>query len=133
MRRLYRDRWDKKVAGVCGGLGQFLKLDPTIIRLLVIFLCVITGLLPFLIIYVVIWILIPLGPRIYIEIKCKKIYLSDRDKKIAGVCAGIARRFNFDPNILRLITILALFITGFFPILITYFVGILVIPKRYNP
>jgi phage shock protein C len=32
-KRLYRSRYERKVAGVCGGLGEFLGIDPTIIRL----------------------------------------------------------------------------------------------------
>ena len=132
MRRLYRDRWDKKVAGVCGGIGQFLKLDPTIIRLFVVFFFVLTGLLPIAIIYVTGWMLIPLGPTTYIEIKCKKLYLSERNKKIAGVCCGIAKTFDLDPTIVRLATLFALFITGFFPILITYVVGMCIIPKKHH-
>lgn len=32
--KLYRSRSDRKLAGVCGGLGQYLGVDSTIIRLL---------------------------------------------------------------------------------------------------
>lgn len=34
MKRLFRSDSDRMVAGICGGLGQFLTLDPTILRLL---------------------------------------------------------------------------------------------------
>lgn len=34
MRKLYRSNTDKKICGVCGGLGEYLNVDPTIIRLL---------------------------------------------------------------------------------------------------
>ncbi len=33
-KRLYRSRDERMIAGVCGGLGQYLNIDPTIIRLL---------------------------------------------------------------------------------------------------
>ncbi len=36
-RRLYRSRTDKMIAGVCGGLGEYLDVDPTLIRLLFVF------------------------------------------------------------------------------------------------
>lgn len=36
-KRLYRSLTDRKIAGVCGGLGEHLNIDPTIIR--IIFLC----------------------------------------------------------------------------------------------
>lgn len=32
-RKLYRSRDDRMIAGVCGGLGDYLKIDPTLIRL----------------------------------------------------------------------------------------------------
>ena len=32
-KRLYRSRTDKQLAGVCGGLGRYFDIDPTIIRL----------------------------------------------------------------------------------------------------
>mgnify|MGYP000556079925 CR=1 FL=1 len=33
-RRLYRSRSDRMIAGVAGGLGEYLNMDPTIVRLL---------------------------------------------------------------------------------------------------
>lgn len=34
VRRLFRSREDRMVAGVCGGLAEFTNLDPTLVRLL---------------------------------------------------------------------------------------------------
>ncbi len=33
MKKLYRSRTDKKICGVCGGIGEYFNVDPTIIRL----------------------------------------------------------------------------------------------------
>lgn len=33
-KRLYRSRQDRMIAGVCGGLGEYFNIDPTLIRLL---------------------------------------------------------------------------------------------------
>jgi phage shock protein C len=33
-KRLYRSRSDRMVSGVCGGLGEYLGIDPTVVRLL---------------------------------------------------------------------------------------------------
>jgi phage shock protein PspC (stress-responsive transcriptional regulator) len=33
-KRLYRSRTNRMVSGVCGGLGEFANVDPTIVRLL---------------------------------------------------------------------------------------------------
>lgn len=130
MKRLFRDRWDKKVAGVCGGLGQFLKIDPTIIRLLVVMICIFTAVLPVLILYIVAWMLIPLGPPTYIEFECKKLYRSVQDRKISGICGGIAESLGIDPTIVRIVVLFALLITGVIPVLVGYIVGTLIIPEK---
>ena len=33
MRRLYRSSRDKMISGVCGGLGEYFGIDPTLLRL----------------------------------------------------------------------------------------------------
>ncbi|PWR71374.1 PspC domain-containing protein [Methanospirillum lacunae] len=60
-KRIYRSRNDKILGGVCSGIGQYLDIDPVIIRLialLLLFTCG-TGIL----IYICAWILIPLEPE----------------------------------------------------------------------
>jgi phage shock protein C len=32
-KKLYRSKTDRRIAGVCGGLGNYFDIDPTIIRL----------------------------------------------------------------------------------------------------
>jgi phage shock protein C len=59
-RRLYRSNSDKMIAGICGGLAEYMDGDPTLIRLIMVFLCLITGVLPLFIVYLVGWIIIPL-------------------------------------------------------------------------
>lgn len=62
MKRLYRSRTDRMVAGICGGLGEVYNLDPTLIRLGLVFLGLATGILPLLVAYIVGIIIIPQGP-----------------------------------------------------------------------
>jgi phage shock protein C len=57
-KRLYKSRRDRKLFGVCGGLGDYFDLDPTIIRILFIFLTLLsfgTGI----ILYIVMAIFVP--------------------------------------------------------------------------
>ena len=42
----------------------------------------------------------------------KKLYLSDTDKKIGGVCGGLAQYFDIDPTIVRIIWFVAVFFYG---------------------
>jgi len=63
MKKLYRSRTDRKIAGICGGLGEVLDIDPTFVRLVVVFTTVATGIVPGVITYVAAWWLIPEGPE----------------------------------------------------------------------
>jgi len=62
MKRLYRSLRDRKLAGICGGVGEYLNVDPTIVRLAFIFGALITCFVPFIIGYVVAWVLVPEAP-----------------------------------------------------------------------
>jgi phage shock protein C len=55
--RLYRSKTDRMVGGVCGGLGQYLGLDPVIVRLFFVVLAFANGV--GMLIYLVMWIIVP--------------------------------------------------------------------------
>jgi phage shock protein C len=59
-RRLYRSRTDRKLAGVCGGLAQYSNIDATLMRVLFVVLGLLGG--PGLVIYLVLWIVVPEEP-----------------------------------------------------------------------
>lgn len=56
-RTLYRSRIDRMLAGVCGGLGEYFQLDPTLIRLVFVLLAAFTGV--GVLAYIVLWIVVP--------------------------------------------------------------------------
>lgn len=58
MKKLYRSESDKKIAGVCGGLGTYTNIDPTIWRIIFVLL-LLPGGLPGFIPYVLLWIFVP--------------------------------------------------------------------------
>lgn len=43
MKKLYRSEVNKMICGVCGGLAEYLNLDPTLIRLLWVLFCALGG------------------------------------------------------------------------------------------
>ncbi len=128
MRRLYKERFDKKIGGVCGGLAQYFHLDASIIRLFFIFLTLLTGGI-FLIIYIVLCAILPLGPKSYVEATYKKLYRSKTDRRLVGICGGLGKYFRIDSNIIRLIFVVLLFVTGFFPMAVVYIIAIGIIPE----
>lgn len=57
----------------------------------------------------------------------KKLYRSDSDKMLCGVCGGIAEYFDVDPTIIRLLwAILACTGSG----IVAYIIAAVIIPKR---
>jgi phage shock protein C len=59
VKRLYRSRSNRMLAGVCGGLAEYAGMDPTVMRLLVALIVLFSGILPGLIAYIVMAILVP--------------------------------------------------------------------------
>ncbi len=62
MKRLFLSTSDKKLGGVCGGIAEYMELDPTIVRLLTVVLALFTAVIPVLIAYILAWIIVPRHP-----------------------------------------------------------------------
>jgi phage shock protein C len=60
-KKLYRSRDDKMIAGVCGGIAEYLEIDPVIVRLVALVL-LLPGGLPGLLPYIILWIVVPKKP-----------------------------------------------------------------------
>lgn len=60
----------------------------------------------------------------------KKLYKSSTDKKIAGVCGGLAEYFDIDATILRLVWALVVVFSGFIPGGLVYIIAALVMPEK---
>lgn len=56
-KKLFRSKANKMIVGVCGGLGEYFNLDPTLIRLIMVLLIFAYGI--GLLIYITGWIIIP--------------------------------------------------------------------------
>lgn len=56
-KRLYRSKKNRVIAGVCGGIGEYLGIDPTVIRLLWVLVTFFGG--ASILAYIVCWIIIP--------------------------------------------------------------------------
>ena len=61
MKKMYRSQEDKKIAGILGGLGELFDIDPTLLRLLFVFIGLATGIIPLFVAYLIGWIIIPKG------------------------------------------------------------------------
>jgi phage shock protein C len=59
VRRFYRSRSNRVLAGVCGGIAEYYGSDPTAVRLLTLVLGLFTGIFPMIVLYLVAAIVIP--------------------------------------------------------------------------
>jgi len=62
------------------------------------------------------------------EKSMKKLYLSDKNRVIAGVCGGIGEYFNIDPTIIRLLWVLSVFFMG--TGILAYFIFWIIMPEK---
>lgn len=62
MKKLYLSRTNRKIGGVCGGLGEYFEVDPTLIRIIFILIALLSlglGVLA----YILMWMVIPRKPK----------------------------------------------------------------------
>lgn len=130
MKSLYKCRWNKKIFGVFGGLGQYLKVDPNILRLMAIFLTIPLGLIIVPILYILLATILKDGPRCFIQPSYKRLYKSYKNKLLFGVVAGLGEYLKINPLILRIFVVIFSLVTGFFPTIITYLSAHYLIPFK---
>ena len=61
-KRLVRAATNCRLAGVCGGLGEYLDVDPTLVRLIWALLTIFSGFVFGVVGYFIGWIVMPVGP-----------------------------------------------------------------------
>ncbi|KKT92729.1 MAG: Phage shock protein C, PspC [Parcubacteria group bacterium GW2011_GWA2_45_14] len=59
-KRLYRSLHNKVFAGVCGGLGEYMNVDPVLIRLIWMLVVIATGFVPGVVVYIIAAIIVPI-------------------------------------------------------------------------
>ena len=61
-RPLTRSREHRMVAGVCGGLADWIGMDPTLVRVVYLVGAIVSVAFPGLIVYLILWVVMPLAP-----------------------------------------------------------------------
>jgi len=62
----------------------------------------------------------------------KRLYRSEKDVKVFGICGGIAEYFGIDPTIVRIATVIGTVATGFFAFIFGYVVAYFIIPQNIS-
>ena len=63
MQKLYLSTKNKKIGGVCGGIAETYDLDPSLVRIAAVFLCLATLAIPVIVTYIIAWFVIPSNPH----------------------------------------------------------------------
>jgi len=128
---LYRDTKNGKIAGVCSGLSEYLNVDVSLIRLIWVIFTIFGG--AGILLYIIAALIIPRkfenDVEIIVDEDDDNRLTRDMDKAVIfGVCAGIARHFNMEVSIVRIIFLLLglYFAAGIF----LYIVLALILPKN---
>ena len=106
--RFYRNADDRIVAGVASGLANFLGIDPVVMRIIFVLLF---GALFW--VYILLWIIVP-SQSLQTSVT-KRLYRSQEQKMLAGVCGGLAAYFNIDvwiPRVIFLLPVLLSIVSG---------------------
>lgn len=61
-RKLYRSEKDKIFAGICGGLGEYLNVDSTVLRVIWLLIVIFSGVFPGVLAYIIGIFIIPQHP-----------------------------------------------------------------------
>lgn len=59
MKRLYRSRQNRIIAGIIGGVGDYFEIDPSLLRLVWLVVVVFSGVVPGLVVYILACFVIP--------------------------------------------------------------------------
>ncbi len=111
--KLRRDPANKVIGGVCGGIANYLNIDPIIFRMIfaVSFFIFGSGFL----LYLILWIAIPKakpGELNATSLKNRRMFRDPDDKKIGGICGGLGNYFGIDPVWFRIGFLVSFFVYG---------------------
>lgn len=112
--RLTRSQSERKLAGVCGGLAEYLRVDPTLVRAAWVILSVLPGfVVGGFVAYLVAWLIIPeAGRSVGRDTQPRQLRRSVADRRVAGVCGGLAQYFGVDATPIRLLWVILSVIPG---------------------
>jgi phage shock protein PspC (stress-responsive transcriptional regulator) len=135
-KRLYRRSADGRIAGVCAGLAEYLDADVTLIRLLWVVLSIVPGgLIGGVIAYLAAWIIMPdaTGPVVE-RPDARRLTRSVTDRKIAGVCGGLAEYFDLDATLVRVVCAILAIVPGSVILgILCYLVAWFIMPEGRAP
>jgi len=128
LRRLHAEG---KIAGVCAGVAEYFNVDVTLVRLAWVALSIVPGLLlGGVLAYAVAWLLIPEAAGMRTTYAGKRLTRSASNKKVAGVCGGLAEYLGVDATVVRGVwVVLSIYPGAVIGGIVAYLIAWLVIPS----
>jgi phage shock protein PspC (stress-responsive transcriptional regulator) len=113
-RRLVRRPDEGKIGGVCAGLAEYFDADVALVRAAWVVLSIWPGAIVLgVIAYLAAWVLMPRAEgTAAATVTRARLVRSNTDKRIAGVCGGLAEYFDVDPTIVRITWVIVSIICG---------------------
>ncbi len=110
-KKLFRDDRRKILGGVCAGLAHYFNIDPVWPRVLFALL-VLGSYGGLLLLYIILWIALPVATDLEEEPTVKKMYRNPDKKVVGGVAAGVAAFFGIDLVLIRVLFVAMAFFGG---------------------
>jgi phage shock protein C len=129
--KLARSRAQRRIAGVCGGIAEYLGVDVTFVRTAWVVLSIVPGaVIGGVIAYLLAWLVMPERSALDAPIPLTpRLSRSASDRKIAGVCGGLAEYFEVDSTPIRLLWVVLAVIPGaFVGGLVAYLIAWVIMP-----
>jgi phage shock protein PspC (stress-responsive transcriptional regulator) len=112
-RRLTRSRSEGKLGGVCAGLANYFDVDVVLVRAAwVVFTIVPGAIIGGVLAYLAAWLVIPEGTAPAGAAPGRRLRRSATDRKIGGVCGGLAEYFGVDATPIRLLWVILSILCG---------------------
>jgi phage shock protein C len=131
IRRLARSRTDGKIAGVCAGLADYFEVDVVLVRTIWVVLSIVPGMIVGgVLAYLAAWLVMPETTEAAAASQSTRLLRSTTNRKIAGVCGGLAEYFGVDATPIRLVwLILSILLGAVIGGVIAYVIAWIIIPR----
>ena len=115
IKRLTRSRTHARIGGVCGGLAEYFNVDATLVRVVWVVLAIVPGVvIGGVLAYLVAWLVMPEGEAtgVTTPVHGPRLVRSTTNRRIGGVCGGLAEYLRVDATPVRLLWLLLTILPG---------------------
>jgi phage shock protein C len=131
-KRLYRNSSAGRIAGVCAGIAEYFDADVTLVRLVWVVLSIVPGgFVGGIVAYIAAWaIMTDSSVPSNAEVVTPRLTRSTTDRKLAGVCGGLAEYFKADSTVVRLLWAILTIVPGAIVLgIVAYLVAWFIMPN----